>query len=42
MSNADKAFFCDPVEELRGKNLACRCKLGAPCHADVLLQMANA
>lgn len=29
------------VSELRGKNLACWCKLGAPCHADVLLEIAN-
>ena len=27
--------------ELRGKNLACWCKLGEPCHADVLLELAN-
>lgn len=27
---------------LRGKNLACWCPLGAPCHADVLLALANA
>jgi len=27
--------------ELRGKNLACWCKLDQPCHADVLLQIAN-
>lgn len=26
---------------LRGKNLACWCKLGTPCHADVLLEIAN-
>ena len=26
---------------LRGKNLACWCKLGTPCHADVLLRLAN-
>jgi hypothetical protein len=26
---------------LRGKNLACWCKLGEPCHADVLLELAN-
>ena len=26
---------------LRGKNLACWCKLDAPCHADVLLELAN-
>ena len=28
--------------QLRGKNLACWCKPGDPCHADVLLEMANA
>jgi hypothetical protein len=27
--------------ELRGKNLACWCKAGLPCHADVLLEIAN-
>jgi hypothetical protein len=28
--------------ELRGKNLACWCPLDQPCHADVLLEIANA
>lgn len=28
--------------ELRGKDLACWCALGSPCHADVLLDLANA
>lgn len=27
--------------DLRGKNLACWCELGEPCHADVLLQIVN-
>jgi len=27
--------------ELRGKNLACWCRLDQPCHADVLLEIAN-
>lgn len=27
--------------ELKGKNLACWCKEGEPCHADVLLELAN-
>jgi hypothetical protein len=27
--------------ELRGKNLACWCPLDKPCHADVLLEIAN-
>jgi len=26
---------------LRGKDLACWCRPGAPCHADVLLELAN-
>ena len=30
------------TEELRGKNLACWCKIGEPCHADLLLEIANA
>lgn len=29
-------------EDLRGKDLACWCPLTAPCHADVLLEIANA
>ena len=28
-------------EPLRGKNLACWCPLDQPCHADVLLELAN-
>jgi hypothetical protein len=31
----------DIVHHLRGKNLACWCALDAPCHADVLLEIAN-
>ena len=27
--------------ELRGKNLACWCPMDQPCHADVLLELAN-
>lgn len=29
------------IGELRGKDLACWCPLDAPCHADVLLTVAN-
>lgn len=29
------------LSPLRGKNLACWCKSGTPCHADVLLELAN-
>lgn len=31
----------DDLHELRGKNLACFCPLDQPCHADVLLDLAN-
>jgi hypothetical protein len=27
--------------DLRGKDLACYCNLDAPCHADVLIEIAN-
>lgn len=30
-----------PVQQLRGKDLACWCPLDQPCHADVLLEIAN-
>lgn len=26
---------------LRGKNLACWCPIGSPCHAEILLEIAN-
>lgn len=29
------------IEELAGKNLGCWCPLDQPCHADVLLELAN-
>ena len=29
------------LRPLRGKTLACWCRLDQPCHADVLLKMAN-
>ena len=31
----------DVRRELRGKDLACWCRLDQPCHADVLLKIAN-
>ena len=31
----------EEIAELRGKDLACRCPLDQPCHADVLLEIAN-
>lgn len=29
------------VQDLAGRNLACWCRPGEPCHADVLLKVAN-
>jgi hypothetical protein len=31
----------DVLLELRGKDLACWCPLDQPCHADILLELAN-
>lgn len=35
-------FHYADLAELRGKDLACWCPLDQPCHADVLLELANA
>lgn len=37
-------FYIDKppsFEPLRGKDLVCWCRLDQPCHADVLLEIAN-
>lgn len=34
--------IADDIEKLRGFDLACWCSLDKPCHADVLLEYANA
>jgi hypothetical protein len=31
----------DVRHELRGRDLACYCPLAEPCHADVLIEVAN-
>lgn len=36
-----RARILSGIQSLRGKNLACWCKPGALCHADVLLEIAN-
>jgi len=33
--------LADIIAALQGKNLACWCRPGTPCHADVLLELAN-
>lgn len=39
---APRVYFPDlDLAELAGKNLACWCPLDQPCHADVLLALAN-
>lgn len=40
-SDARRRTILETLPSLRGKNLACWCKSGAPCHADVLLELAN-
>lgn len=43
LGRPEGAALADRVRiELRGFNLACYCPLGSPCHADVLLEIANA
>jgi len=36
-----KQRILDNLHELKGKNLACYCRDGTPCHADVLPELAN-
>lgn len=36
-----KYWLQDIRQEITGKNLACWCPLNQPCHADVLLELAN-
>ena len=37
----DLACYRQWLQPLRGRDLACWCRLDAPCHADVLLNLAN-
>ena len=39
--NSPHDFEPEDIEQLRGKNLACWCGLDQPCHADVLLELAD-
>lgn len=38
---AQQGLLSRAATVLRGKNLACWCKPGLPCHADVLIELAN-
>lgn len=41
VAEAARVKMHEQLPSLRGKNLACWCKPGSPCHADVLLELAN-
>lgn len=41
LSFPDAPRVTEIFAQLRGKNLACFCRLEAYCHADVLLELAN-
>lgn len=40
-ANAESVVGKYMLEQLRGHDLACWCRLDQPCHADVLLELAN-
>jgi hypothetical protein len=41
-NNSGVLITIDEIKkELKGKNLACWCKPSDPCHADILLKIAN-
>lgn len=42
MQKDDPEYFRRWLAPLKGKDLACWCPLDKPCHADVLLRLANA
>lgn len=37
----DRRWIQEHLHELAGRNLACPCKPGQPCHADVLIRLSN-
>lgn len=39
--NITDGYRTDAIKALRGKNLACYCQPGSPCHADVLIELVN-
>lgn len=42
MKRDEPKRYAELLAPLRGKNLACWCRLDQPCHVDVLLELANA
>lgn len=41
MLDTNKGRREDIVKYLKGKNLCCWCRIDKPCHADILLKIAN-
>jgi hypothetical protein len=37
----DRRWMLDHLSDLTGRDLACWCPLDQPCHADVLIELAN-
>jgi hypothetical protein len=42
VASLTKQQFAEIRRHLRGRDLACWCPLDQPCHADMLLEIANA
>ena len=38
---ASRQFVAEHIADLKGKNLACWCPMDGPCHAIILLDLAN-
>ena len=38
---ASRKLVAEHIGDLKGKNLACWCPMDGPCHADILLELAN-
>lgn len=41
MAVVDRRWVLANLDQLRGRDLGCWCPLDRPCHADVLLELAN-
>jgi hypothetical protein len=41
LMDANPTYAAEAALELRGRDLACWCPLDRPCHADVLIELAN-
>ncbi len=40
-ADSEYGFEDEDIDELRGRDLVCWCPLDQPCHADVLIDIAN-